>query len=372
MSGVTIEPHDSNHVSTRGSHITIRLQDLVNTAPLDLFASPIRSGLISSALRSAPILDPSSYLIAKPDGAAKEIAASVTIYRPQALSYSFLWDNPDFSIPFSPNMDSYPEVARDIRRAFCSVRDSLCSAVLYPRIASKSIGRQASTQFLNEVDEDILPDIAEEIELQGVTTRHLQYVSYWKGTRFYGPAEVRISWKYLDLKPRVYFAQGPDTFYASRYVQQIFNTIADSLEIVHRKNRYHPPSQELTRTDTVIIYDYSSFTSTLDEAPRFIDALAEFFAGVKVQLVDHKEGLTDIDLGDLLRSFNQSCNIFPEFDIGGLGDFSDGPHYLIEHSCGMLGVPGDILSKTILHGIHLCFVTGSMHRARCIGDDARY
>lgn len=37
----------------------------------------------------------------------------------------------------------------------------------------------------------------------------------------------------------------------------------------------------------------------------------------------------------------------------------------------MLGVPGDIQLKTLFHGIHLAFITMSLRRCRCIGDDAK-
>jgi hypothetical protein len=126
----------------------------------------------------------------------------------------------------------------------------------------------------------------------------------------------------------------------------------------------------VTAAESVIIYDYESFTSTLDEIRSFIRELGDFFSGTTVWLVGSKHGPKEQDLGELLHAFNQDCNFDAEFDVSKVLP-SDEHDPIRWHTCGMLGVPGDIASKTLLHGIHTLFICSSLDKSRCIGDDAR-
>jgi hypothetical protein len=138
---------------------------------------------------------------------------------------------------------------------------------------------------------------------------------FWKGISVPGPVEVRTAWKYNDLKPRVYFAQGGDTFDASRYIQHVFNILVDSMDCVHRKNRFLPITGELTQRMTTLIYDYESFTSLLDSIHEFLRELSIFFEGVPIQLVGDKDGLVTTTLGELITSYTRTCAEFASFDM---------------------------------------------------------
>jgi hypothetical protein len=133
--------------------------------------------------------------------------------------------------------------------------------------------------------------------------------------------------------------------------------------------RFFPPSEVLTAEESVIIYDYTSFTSSLDEMKAFTRELACFFRGVTVWLVGEKDGLEPMDLGDLLDEYNQACNCDAFFDVSKV--LHQEEPSLLQHTCGMLGVPGDIQGKTFLHGIHTAFICASLHKSKCIGDDGR-
>jgi hypothetical protein len=139
---------------------------------------------------------------------------------------------------------------------------------------------------------------------------------------------------------------------------------------VSDSHRFFPPSEDVQESESVVIYDYASFTSTLDEIRAFIRELGDFFQGVTVWLVGSKHGPRKQDLGELLHAFNQDCNFDAAFDVSKVLP-SDEYDPLRWHTCGMLGVPGDIASKTLLHGIHTLFICASMGKSRCIGDDAR-
>jgi hypothetical protein len=184
-----------------------------------------------------------------------------------------------------------------------------------------------------------------------------------------GPVEVRSSWKYSQITPRVYYARGGTVQVAAQYIQGITNIMVDEFPEVHRLDRFSPPMDPLTECDVEIIYDYSSFTSTLDAIIPFVDELSHFFAGTIIRVVDPCVGIVNMDLGDLFMEYNRVCNLYQDFDVHRL-DIVNGADTIFQHTCGMLGVEGNIFLATLLHGLFLRFISG-LHRSRCVGDDAR-
>jgi len=336
------------------------------------FHSPITAGFLSSVIRSAPAPDP-SFLEARSISLVKEVQASLAIYHPIILNYRCIFgeDPHDRLIPLSVNLESCPPVAIAIHNAFSSMRTSMNNRILFPKTSPKTVGHMVADNFKEMAPPGFLAEWNDEIEIAGVTTRMLERLHFYEGIIVDGPVEVRTAWKYNDLKPRVYFAQGGSTFQSSKYVQDIFNSIADTLEVVHTKNRFFKPTEELTKTDSLIIYDYASFTSTIQEIVSFLNELSNFFRGVNVFLVQGR-GLIAKDLGELLAEYNQECSVYAEFDLGRVAKFDDEAPFLLGHSCGMLGIPGNIMSCTILHGIHLAFISQSLNNCRCVGDDALF
>jgi len=144
--------------------------------------------------------------------------------------------------------------------------------------------------------------------------------------------------------------------------------------MVNRRSRYLIDVIRSSYEDTLFIYDYSSFTSTLHEIRNFTAALARYFDDVYVKVVDTYHGVVEVSVGQLLSTFNQTCNVDPKFDTWKF----EGPEYdRVEgvfpesfHNAGMLGVPGNISSCTLLHGLHLAVLVLSMESCRVVGDDA--
>jgi len=181
---------------------------------------------------------------------------------------------------------------------------------------------------------------------------------------------MRSAFMYGDIRPRVYFARGPDVYYDSRYIQAIFNTILDAFPMVHRKSRYMIDVIRSSKEETLFIYDYSSFTSTLHEIRNFTSALARYFDDTYVYLFDTHFGIVPKCVGEMLDDFNNTCNLEPVFDTWKFGDLSDSEGTHQSHNCGMLGVPGNISSCTLLHGLHLAILVLAVEACRCVGDDA--
>lgn len=202
------------------------------------------------------------------------------------------------------------------------------------------------------------------------TTLEVERKYHRSGLSTLGPSEVRIAWKYNDLKPRVYYSQGATAYESAKYIHQIFDTLQRTFPMTHPYTRYNPGRLgELEPHNTLYIYDYSSFTSKLTEFRYFCSALSDFCKGYRCMIFDTHEGIRSVDLGDLLARYNETCNTLPEFDISMVMEHGSEP--IREHeNAGLLGVYGNIVGSTVLHGLHLCEICGSMDRCNCIGDDA--
>jgi hypothetical protein len=124
--------------------------------------------------------------------------------------------------------------------------------------------------------------------------------------------------------------------------------------------------------EVFMIYDYASFTSSLADFPRFIDELGVFLKDTQVHVFDTHSGIQDLDLHDLLESYNSICNKDGEFDVSKVIHLEDGSSRIVlqHHVAGMLGVYGNITGSTALHGLVGMTIAGNEDRINTIGDDA--
>jgi len=336
-----------------------------------LVIHPIIAGIISSCLRSAPILDRSTVVESRDSTIRKELTAALGTYHPVSFDYDvILSEDRSFRYQtFARNLEPSPDVAEGVFRAFSSVLPRLAQSILLPHMSRKSVGKQTKDELLERASLDFR--FKNELDDEShVTTTHLERLYFREGIAVQGPVEVRSAWKYSQLKPRVYYATGGQAYHASKYIQEVFNTLVDTMDVVHRKNRFFSPDTKLDEETTLFIYDYSSFTSNLGEIKEFTARLSLFLRGHNTYILDSHRGLISTDLGELVQHYNEVCNIYPEMDLAKVLP----PEYDTEtwqHTCGMLGVAGNISSCTLLHGIHTCFVVGSLFASKCVGDDAK-
>jgi hypothetical protein len=316
-----------------------------------------------------PFLDVESVEDAFLLGRDKELLAAMEEYRPKIYNWNNLFSYKYLKLgnPIHPDVEIDVPLAEEIFSAFCRARYRLTTMRLYPSYSHKTIGREASRNL------SLIQDLPEICELDiPRTTFGLEKLYHHTGCRITGPTEIRWAWTFNILKPRLYYARGPDQYYDSRYIQAIFNVLVDSLPVTHRFERFFTTSMHIDPDEVLMIYDYESFTSLLDEIRNFTAALADFLRGYEVEIIDTFQGIVITDLGDMMDQFNQACNQSPEFDSSGAiwDKTSRGEDpVLINHTCGMLGVPGNISSCTLLHGIHLIHVVRSL-TCKVVGDDA--
>jgi hypothetical protein len=72
----------------------------------------------------------------------------------------------------------------------------------------------------------------------------------------------------------------------------------------------------------------------------------------------------------MIHEFNKACNDSPHFDARSILGMTCDEELILHHTCGMLGVPGNISSCTLLHGIHLAIIIGILTKLKVVGDDA--
>jgi hypothetical protein len=344
---------------------TVQIYDLLNQLP-DI-RSPVSAGYLSMIVRSMDYTDPSLLREELWKGVDKELHAAVNDYRPQQIRWQNLFSRTSFD-PILPGYPRQPEVYRSIRSSIKTAAKSLSKGpILYPDVSNKKLGSEAAEEvrtfawYTDRVG----------VDGEDPSTSDLERIYEKTGIRLSGRTEVWWSMKYNDIKPRVYYRRGPDQYNYSCYVQEIFNVLVDGLSTTHRFDRFNVAHLKVPPGGTAFIYDYSAFTSTLGEIREFTAALADFLHGISIRVFDSVKGVVTLDLGEYLHSYNEHCNDHPDMDLTKLFELliaEELPEY--QNTCGMLGVPGNISSCTLLHGIHLAILMGGLDSCKVVGDDA--
>lgn len=356
-------------VSVFHSNITMEttLQEVIQ--PLrDYIQSPVLSGLISMLVRNIPYNDHSSVKDTFEKGLGKEISAAMEVHHPTIFNWDSILSH-DRQVRRRTNFHSEYGHSAEIRDfIYHSIRGTiprLTRRPLYPVIGKKTIG----TRAFEEVKEMHQGERFRE-ESMNPSIRMVERLYSITGQTSTGVTELRWSWKYGQLKPRIYYARGPTDYHASKYIQPIFNLLIDALPTTHRKERFFARSLDLSDDLDLFIYDYESFTSLFEEVKNFILALARFFKGTRIPIVDTHHGVIEVDVGAIFENYYETCCNYPSFDISGCSwDGTRTETDEIQHTCGMLGVPGNISSCTLAHGIHLIQVLEDLG-CKVVGDDA--
>jgi hypothetical protein len=355
-------------------YTTMTLKDLI-VEYQPVFLQPLYCSIIALAVRISPNTTSEEYDAVLRESVHKEVSAAVNRFQGARLDFRCIFSSELHmrEVPFSDRMAPNPEVASDTYSIFSRLRSSLSSMRILPSFGVKTVGTRVADAFwesyiqAGSTFKHAVEDHKRDLVSCGDCLRLYAETGGYVG----GPVEVRTAWKYNQIGPRVYYARGGTVLPISQYLQPIVNRIIDAFPETHRKNRFAPPQDPLDPEDVEVIYDYSSFTSTLEQVVEFVRWLSIFFRGTTVVLIDVEHGPVEWDLGELFAAYNQECNEYADFDATRVFPTMDiDSHPVLQHTCGMLGVEGNIFLATLLHGIHLRFVSG-LRRSRCVGDDAR-
>jgi len=320
--------------------------------------SAVLTSLLSSYLRTitfdSPLweeLEENEFL----KSAFKEFQATQQEDTEPLLNYNAILNPLCFGQRFHPKIEPNIPLAKYIHRQLVQWRTRLTEKILYPRYSSKSMSRET----------------AGTIGLDRCTGVDVENFYHRTGRIAGGSIEMRQAWKGNDLTPRTYFAQGGDAYNASKYCQDIFNELVDSLSSTHRFGRFDLSKFKLTPDHVSILYDFSSFTSSMFEQKWFLRALANFCIGHRVHLFDTHYGPVETDLGLLLLDYIQNTTDCSRFYLrGDLVEKTGLFGYFVHRVAGFLGVYGNLASCTFLHGVIALYITGKEDFTSVVGDDA--
>lgn len=326
----------------------------------------VASAIISNLARSAPFLDISEAEIEqnRRESWEKEINATQGNDVDPHLDYD-VWfsDNPSArQKPLSASLPAAPLHNQRIHDAFVRWRTRISGTTLFPQMqAIKSVSRSTAYMYRQACghDEKTSRD-------HWVSSADLERFYAQSGMRIMGTCELRQAWKYNDLTPRTYFSQGGQAYHASKYIRHIANTLSESFPQTHFSSRFSYHDLPIDSSDAAFIYDYSSFTSNLCELRYFLRALSAFCMDTEVLLVDSNRGILRASLGHVIFEYNEICNVGTEFDVIRYLGRSE---ILVHQKAGLLGVYGNIVFSTVLHGCHACQLAGDRSDCKCVGDD---
>jgi len=302
----------------------------------------------------------------KQQGFEKEIAASQTLWsEEQIFSYSELFSSKaSIGLP----SDEYTEYAFRFIDVFYR-RVQQLRTIIPQYNKRKNVGYHTK---------NIYETFAGPVDY--LTTFDLERFYAATGYRTPGPCELRSAWKLNDLKNRIYYAQGGEAYFASRFIKPIAVALMESISsssMRHRKD----PDMFLSHYDQnsliLVNWDLSSFTTKLSEAKFYLETIAALW---EEKIGDHvmlpvldtfEEAVVMLSIPEMLREYNKTVNDHPIFSVHRLQDYLDEDDSLYRYQInnGMLGVPGNIGVACSLHAIIASKIAGHNHTV-AIGDDA--
>lgn len=293
------------------------------------------------------------------DGFFKEFLATKTHrYYTQQVSYSNFHRTPNPRDPFS-----YKAYA--LGMAFAERVKKM--GLLFP-VVNRTKNVSESTKFNYNIFED----------LDYVRTVDLETLYHRTGIQVQGECEMRMAWKFNDLKPRFYYCNGGTPYWSSRYIRYLAVALMESIPSTFAKLRTNPHIHLSCdpNTDFITTWDFTSFTSSLSELKHFLWSISRVLEREKVtlDLFDYRYGLVQCMAHDMLDQYNETVNMGDGYSIHRLlarfdlcfGE--DGADHIQENN-GMLGVAGNIGFSTALHG-YVTYRESGKYRGVCVGDDA--
>jgi len=349
---------------------SITLIDFITDIQI-VFSTPVLRSITSMYLRCVPLADDESWVEALEKGKRKELSVTQSEKTPSII-YPFLGSDSQCRLLKMHQLYPFrPQLNQSIRYRLISWKRSLTLSLLLPTPSLKTVGEHSSTYF-NDVAFSYLAESDRPTKAR--TTVDFERFYAETGLTVPGPSEVRYSWMYNVLKPRVYYAQGGEAYFESRYISPILDSLSRSFRSTDPHHRYSFADFGAVAFDhqRFLIYDYSSFTSLLADIKNFMLELGVFCRGIRVRVFDTHKGILEKDLGDIILGYNAICNNDPEFSVHRIEGFaSDHPYAIVHHRvAGMLGIYGNIVGSTVLHGLSTISIVGNEEHVNTIGDDA--
>jgi hypothetical protein len=257
-----------------------------------------------------------------------------------------------------------------LHNRFKRFRDSIAYSRIWPHGTSRGISRSAQLSLRKLREEDDVSWMQPEDHKRQMSSldvvKHYIRTGHWAT----GSCELRQKWYPAQLAPRTYFAQGGDAIRVSSYLRNFFNDFTDTYLPTERRARVDGSRLICPSDGYFFIYDLISFTSNFHEQMSFLTSMASFFKGTTVFCIGPGLNLIEDDLGDMIEGYCMTVNFLPTFEYKKeILDFSLDSVLFFHHVAGFLGVPGNLATCTLAHGISIGISVQSDDRQSCAGDD---
>lgn len=298
----------------------------------------------------------------------KEIHLAQGTFRTDPINWQVIFseDDSDRNLPLHPLLEPNPTMARYIHITLRHLRLKLQGTTFFSRYTHKNMSNSTRRDYQSVTKDD----------LQGVPIfgqDDLLRMYHRTGYFLQGDVEMRQRWYTSGAKPRTYFAMGGTTYQYSRFLQDFFTKIVDSLPMTNHKTRLRPSRLVLpiSDDDEVFhwrIYDLSSFTSNCCIQRSLCYALSGFFEGCEVVCLDERVGPIARDLGEMLYEYTKICVEEPSLSLERF-DPSLVDYPLRHEVASMLGIFGNLMSCTFAHSAVVSQVVADPTMYNCAGDD---
>jgi hypothetical protein len=275
------------------------------------------------------------------------------------------------------------KLQRSFRSSLLGFRQRIENKVIFPHYTSKGVSSDTIQLLINKTKSGRIKKVYgnratlhRHLKLQGVTSRDIVHHYMRTGTWILGYAQLKQVWTPNVAVPRTYFCWGGINIAQSTYLRNFFNDLADCFGPTHRHNRVQQDWLQRTTLQSMFsFYDLTSFTSWFHEQVSFLESLERFFSGTSVFLVSEGMTLEYHDIGSLIRGYIDWCNDFPVFSIQThLHPLASAlePLFLSHLTAGFLGVPGNLTTCTLAHGLAVATSFDNEHSLQVPGDDVGF
>jgi len=363
-----------NRMTTDPPFLVLTSENITEEAwsVIRLISSPLTTGIVIVFALGVSLTD-EQVEYGKRTSFNKELVATQTARRESMWNWEAILTADTKSVihPLFPHLS---RLQKTFANALPSFRNRTSGRIFLPHYSRRGVSFESAQWLAKRVDKRRVKwgsarTFHRSLDLRNVTSLDIVHHYIRNGEWVTGRTEMKQRWYPSQLLPRTYFCWSGFDIAVSSYLRNFFNDLGDIFSITHRKNRVQPdwlytddPSHE-----GFLFYDLTSFTSWFHEQVPFLRAIANRFRGCIVYLVGENLSLSEHCVGSLIDAYTDRTSDYSEFVVNNSNHQWDNVYV---HQCaGFLGIPGNLITCTIAHGLSLATFYTDEHRLQVPGDD---
>jgi len=346
----------------------------ISTLIFKLLLSPLTTGILIVFALGVQLSD-SEISHGILESLTKELLATQTVRRDPTWNWDSIFSADRRSV-IHPLFPALSPLQRTFGASVSPFFRSYSGRIIRPHYTNRGVSSETAALLLNRISKGRLcvgnpRTFHRKLDKSNVRSRDIVHHYIRGGGWIFGRTEMKQRWYPSGLLPRTYFAWGGVAIAVSSYLRQFFNDLCDVFPPTQRHNRVQPDWLHTTRKDHLgfLFYDLTSFTSWFHEQVSFLQSLSRAASGVTVFLVGEDLAISEHDLGSLISAYIDYVNDYPEFIVSRkiLPDHVDATFV---HQCaGFLGVPGNLATCTLAHGLSIASQYSDSRDMQVPGDD---